>query len=68
MPSASIPSTPSLILLCHIVSAATRAGGEPTCEGPRKDDSDGGDGCRIVALRSWRDFPVAGNLWVGEPL
>src|ERR1700753_2343578 len=54
-----------LVLLCHKAPACGTTREHPG-ESTGNDKPNGGDGDRVVALRSDGDCPLGGNLWEGE--
>lgn len=65
-----------LVLLCHKtrvrssewLGAAGGATGQEACQESCIEGAETGDGRGVVALRSNRESPAGGNLWVAERL
>ena len=57
-----------LVLLCHKWSLAARTSGQPSHQGARESNADGGDRVGDVAFGTERRRRGVGNSWVGEAL
>ena len=61
-------SVTRLVLLCHKLSLAARTSRQPSRQGARESNAEGGDGVGDVAFGTERRRRGVGNPWVGEAL